>query len=526
VAPTQSKTRFAVVAAALAVLLAACGGGAGKANVASIVPAPGGDVLVSQDPNPIIARNSPDLAVNPVQPTNMVIVDRIDRPDYGIGVHVTNNAGASWQDVTIPRPPGNGKPFAPSATYDTRGLLYVSFATLSGPGNDPDGLWVTKSGDGGLSFEAPSRLAGPDSYQLTIVAGLRGRVFAAWLQGTPQATDCILCFAGTNLPIVVSFSDDGGHTWSPPVRVSDEGRARVGAPALAVDRQGNPALVYVDFGDDRWDWENLEGRYAGTFSLVVTRSTDRGAHWEPGHVVDDGIVPTGRFLVYLPPTPGFSIARNGDMLAVWADARSGDADILLRRSSDDGRTWGKPVRVNRGTAGDGVPQDLPSIGVAPGGRVDVVYYDRSVNPRGETADVVLSSSSDGGDSFAKNFRLSTQASNRLIGPQTTPRLQEADFGTRLSVASLAGGAVAAWTDTRNGSPDTGKQDIFSASVAVADNTSLGLGFRLLAALGILLAAAGITLFVLSRRARRHGPPAPAESDVAEEAPTGRIGLEH
>ena len=504
-------------ATGLAVLLAACGGGGGGgSNVARITPAPGGDVLVSRDPNPIIARNSPDLAVNPVQPTNMVVVDRIDRPDYGIGVHVTNNAGASWQDVTVPRPPGNaGKQFAPSATYDTRGILYVSFATLSGGGNDPDGLWVSRSGDGGLTFEEPSRVAGADAYQMTLVAGLRGRVFAAWLQSTPQATECILCFAGTGLPIVVSHSDDGGKTWSTPVRVSDEGRARVGAPALAVDKAGNPAVLYVDYGDDRWDWENLPGAYDGTFTLVVTRSPDRGGRWERGRVVDGDVVPTGRFLVYLPVTPGFAIARNGDMVAVWADARSGDADVLLRRSSDDGRTWGRPVRVNRGTAGDGVPQDMPSVGVAPAGRIDVVYYDRTVDPRGSTADVVLSSSSDGGDSFSENVRLTTQPSSRRVGPRSSPHVEEADFGTRLSVASLAGGAVAAWTDSRNGTAGSGKQDIFTASVPLDDNASLGLGLRLLAGAGILLGVAGVTLFVLSRRARRRPPsPAPAADEGA------------
>ena len=522
-APVTRAARAVV----LAVLLAACGGGGDGDNgaVERIVPAPGGDVLVTQDPNPIVARNSPVLAVNPVQPTNMVVVNRIDRPDYAVGVHVTNNAGQNWQDVSLPPPPGNpGKLFAPSAAYDGRGTLYVSFATLSGTGNDPDGLWVTRSGDGGLSFDEPSRVAGPDGYQMTLAVDARSsRLFAAWLQSTPEATECILCFAGTGLPIVLSRSDDGGRTWSPPVRVSDEGRARGGAPALAVDRDGNPAVLYVDFGDDRWDWENLPGNFEGTFSLVATRSADKGITWEPGHLVDAEVVPPGRFLVYLPVTPGFALARGGDMFAVWADARAGDSDVLLRRSGDGGRTWDEPVRVNRGAAGDGVPQDMPAVGVAPGGRVDVVYYDRTVDPRGPAADVVLSSSSDGGESFTENFRLTTQPSNRRIGPENSPHVPEADFGSRLAIASLPGGAIAAWTDSRNGTADSGKQDIFMASVPLDDNSSLDLAFRILAAGGILLGVAGVTLFVLSRRARRRAAPAPMTDEIEperSEAPTG------
>ncbi len=75
------------------------------------------------------------------------------------------------------------------------------------------------------------------------------------------------------------------------------------------------------------------------------------------------------------------------------------------------------------------------------------------------------------------------------------------------MTSLAGGAIAAWTDTRNGTLDTGKQDIFSTSVSLPDKAPVGLAFRLLAGFGILLGIAGATLFVLSRRADRKTPAA-------------------
>lgn len=507
---SRRRTRAAATVLALALLLAGCGGGAGDpSGVGEITVAPGGDVLVSQDRDPIVARNSPVLAVNPTQPTNMVVVDRVDRPDFSAGVHVTNNGGTVWQDVALKAPAGvSGKLFAPAAAYDARGMLYVSYVVLTGAGNSPDSLWVARSGDGGLSFDEPTRVAGPHTFNATLAADPKGsRLFAAWLQSNPAASECNLCFAGTGLPIVVSRSDDGGRTWSPPERVSDEGRQRVGAPSLAVDDDGNPAVLYVDYGADRVDWENLEGTYDGAFTLVLARSADRGVRYQPGRVVDDDVVAPGRFLVYLPVGPAFAMAGNGDMVAAWADRRSGDSDILLRRSTDDGRTWTTPVQVNRGTAGDGVPQDMPAVGVSPGGRIDVVYYDRTVDRTGSTVDVVLSSSSDSGSSFPKTFRLNTQSSNRRIGPQGSPFSGEADFGSRIAVASLSGGAVAAWTDTRNGTLETGKQDIFSSSVPVPDKAPVGLAFRVLAGFGILLGVAGATLFVLSRRAGRKTAPA-------------------
>jgi hypothetical protein len=515
-----TRLRTVVAGAGLALVLAACGGGGATGNTSKDLQTGVNDVLVSQDHNPILSRNSPSLAVNPTQRTNMVVVDRVDRPDYTAGVHVSNNGGGNWQDVGLKLPSGNnGKLFAPTAVYDSKGILYVSYVTLSGPGNSPDSFWITRSGDGGLTFDEPTKIAGPNTFQTSLAVDRKsGRLFTAWLQSEPAATMCLLCFAETGLPIVVSHSDDGGRTWSPPGQVSDGSRARVGAPSLAVGPDGNPAVLYLDYGADRVDWENLPGSYDGKFSLVLARSTDKGQRFEPGRVVDADIVPSGRFLVYLPVSPAFAIGDNGEMVTAWADGRSGDSDILLRRSTDGGKTWSKPVQVNRGTKGDGVPQDLPAVDIAPGGRIDVVYYDRTLDKRGSTADVELSSSSDGGKSFSKTFRLDGMSSNRKIGAPGSMYSNEADFGSRISVRSLPRGAVAVWTDTRNGTPDTGKQDIYGASVALSDNHSVALAYKALAVFGILLSLAGVALFVLSRRARRSKPPATPTAGVSTDTP--------
>ncbi len=504
---------------AMALLLAACGGG-DDAATGEIKVAPGADVQVNQDRNPIVARNSPALVVNPTQRTNMVVVDRVDRPDYTAGVHVTNNGGGNWQDIALKQPPGNrGKLFAPSAAFDSKGTLYVSYVTLSGPGNSPDSFWVARSGDGGLNFDEPTKIAGPHTFQTSLAADPKsGRIFASWLQSRPEATMCILCFAQTGLPIVVSRSDDGGRTWSPPATVSDAGRMRVGAPSLAVGPDGNPSVLYLDYGNDRLDWENTPGTYDGRFTIVVATSTDQGARWEAGRVVDADVVPPGRFLVYLPVSPAFAISDDGDMVAAWADGRSGDSDVLLRRSTDKGKTWGKPVQVNRGTVRDGVPQDLPAVSISPGGRIDVVYYDRSIDLRGSTADVLLSSSSNSGKSFNKTIRLSDGSSNRKVGPDGSPFSPEADFGTRIAVVSLPGATIAAWTDTRDGTPDTDKQAIFSAAVSLSDKASVSLAFKLLAAFGLLLSIAGITLFVLSRQGRKKAPPAAPSAEARTDLP--------
>ncbi|HJV09364.1 MAG TPA: hypothetical protein VJ653_06770, partial [Acidimicrobiales bacterium] len=116
-----------MAAAALAlVVAAACGGDGRTGNTSTEVRlSDAGNALVSRDTNPIIARNSPTIVVNPRDNENMVVVDRVDLPDYTAGVHISKDAGGSWQDVALGLPAGNkGKLFAPSAVYDAKGTLY------------------------------------------------------------------------------------------------------------------------------------------------------------------------------------------------------------------------------------------------------------------------------------------------------------------------------------------------------------------------------------------------------------------
>jgi hypothetical protein len=285
---------------------------------------------------------------------------------------------------------------------------------------------------------------------------------------------------------------------------------------LAVDSRGNPSVLYFDYGSDRVDWENLAGSYDAKFSLIVTSSNDRGLTFSPGHIVDADIVPPHRFLVYLPDSPGFAIGGDGRMVAAWADGRSGESDVLARSSTDGGSTWTSPVRVNQDAAGDGVNKDRPAVSIAPDGRVDVLYYDRILDHRGTTADVFLSSSSDGGHSFPKVQRVSSQSSDRAVGPQGSPYDNEADFGTRIAVLATNKQDIAVWTDTRSGTLDNGRQDIYSGVVAFPGPSGLTTVQTAIAVAGVLLGIIGIALFVISRRRepRRRPtapPPAPLES---------------
>ena len=103
-------------------------------------------------------------------------------------------------------------------------------------------------------------------------------------------------------------------------------------------------------------------------------------------------------------------------------------------------------------------------------------------------DATLAWSHDDGESF-RNARLSSRSFDSRVGPRATPQLP-VDFGSRLGVVSADGPSVAAWTDTRRGSEETGRQDVFAAVYEVSKRPpgiSHALVIAALALAGVLFA---------------------------------------
>ncbi len=413
----------------------------------------GPDVLVNVS-QPIDSNNSPVVARNPRRSTNLVAAQRVDRPEYSALLQSSSDGGSTWRSITLPLPAGNDRPFAPDVAFGPDGTLYVLYVNLEGTGNTPANLWLATSSDGGRTLGAPVRVAGKLSFQARLVVGPNGVVHVTWL----QAAEVGLFRLGGPSPIVAAHSEDGGRTFSAPVTVSDPQRERVGAASPVVDSAGHLLVLYEDFKGDRRDFDNLEGPPVdGPFALVLTRATDGGRTFSAGTEVESNVVPARRFVVFLPPSPSLAAGHDGALYVSWSDGRNGDEDVFLRRSTDNGATWAPPVRVNDNRVKDGTSQYLPRVAVAANGRVDVVFLDR----RGDRANAYLASSGDRGRSFS-SMRLSSKSFDSRIG-QGTP-YGGPDFGTQLGIDSHGAETFAAWTDTRVGTVDTGRQDIAGARV--------------------------------------------------------------
>lgn len=526
--PLPSPTRPPVTAGALRLVIAAAllAVAAGLALIGWTAPT-GGAAVASQvlpvnagaaDPRDFSAHNSPVLARNPTRPASLAVVNRVDAPVFSCALHTSVDDGASWQDRPIPFPAGEERPercYAPDVVFGPDGTLYLLFVTLQGRGNIPNAGWLVSSSDDGQTMSAPQRSLGPLAFQARLAADPQqsGRLWLTWLQAEQTGT---LAFPAPDNPILAARSDDGGVSWTQPMPVSPPGRGRVLAPSIEVSSQDVLSVLYLDVGGDVLDYQGAhEGRggppYRGAWTLVLARSTDAGESWQET-VVDDQVVPTQRFVVFIPPAPSLAVDRErGRIYVGFSDGRLGDADVRVWSSTDGGASFGAGVRVNDTPEADATAQYLPQLAVAPSGRLDVLYYDRRADPDNVSNAVSLQSSTDAGVSYGPRLVLSDRAFDARIGAGSERGL--ADLGSRLALVSGDDAALAMWTDTRAGTQASGKQDLARAAVAFTAPSPLREALPWAAALVALAAVAVVVV-------RRPGPRLASQGRAA----AGRAGL--
>ena len=455
---------------------------------------PGPPQPVSEDPQASINSNtSPVVAVDPRRPEVLVVAGRVDAPRLSCKVAVSTSAGEAWRPLDLPLAPGAENCFWPAVAFDGDGNLLVVYTPTGGPFNLPTGLWLQRFTPD-LTVDGPAtQVSGPLTFQPRLVVDGR-RIFVSWIQARDDRPTKFLGFTAPPNPIVVVRSLDGGRTFSSPVTVSEPDRLAV-QPTLRVWPGGEVVVGALDLNDDRTTYESAHLGQPGPppterWRLVTWTSSDGGARFGPARTVADGVVPSQRVLVDLAPAPAFALdpARRR-IYAAWETG----LDVVLSRSDDGGATWSPPRRIGPAKGG----QFLPGIGVAPDGRVDVAFYDRSGDPNDVLAEVVLASSTDGGRSFATGT-ISDQPFDSMVGSFNGDIVM---LGSHLAVLSQAGRATVVWPDTTRGNKVNNIVDLVSGTVEI----SPGGGARVpLVVLGGLLLAGGLGLTARSWPGRGAG----------------------
>lgn len=471
------------------------------------------------------ANNSPLLVADPGDGKFLALSNRLDSPAYGCSLHVSGDGGRRWTPVDpVPvLPDGTDLCYGPEVAIDGKGRIHYAFLGLSGPGHLPFGMYITTSTDRGRTFSAPRQVQGTFNFGMRMAVdpghGDEGRIHLVWLHAGESPG---LGSLGTSdNPILAAHSDDGGQTFSEPVRVSDPARPRSVAPALALGPGGAVHVAYYDLLDDTRDYQGLEGpTWEGTWELVLASSSDDGATFGTGVVVEPEVVPHERVMVIFTMAPPSLVAGDDRVCLAWTDAREGDADVLSKCSSDEGE-WGPATRLNDDPVANGRTQYMPRLSLAPGGRLDAVYLDRRDDPQNLSNDVAYTYSRNGGRTFASSVRLTTTGkSSSLVGqryPIPSAGLERYDFGFRIALLSRSDDALAAWTDTHNSPADSKVQDIFAISVSPPAS---GGGGALVLFVALVVAIAGVAALLVWRLRRRPEPLASgpmSAGDGAEEA---------
>jgi hypothetical protein len=418
--------------------------------------------VVNSDRPGINTHNSPAVAVDPTRPAVVALADRTDSPRFNCSLSLSTSGGLTWKTVPFTLPPGAPNCFWPDVGYDGDGRLLLLYTATGGLYNQPVGVWLQRF-DGEQVAGPPVKVAGTEAFHAHLaVAG--SRVVVAWIQTPPANADRPLGFEPGPNPLMVARSDDGGGTFNAPVQVSRS--ERVAHPSVVVTPGGAVVVGALDYNDDVDDYE---GRHDGkqgpppnaTWRVLEWRSTDGGATFAPAPVVvADRIPAPQRIVIDLAPGPSFAADPDPARHRVYAtwDGGVGDArDVLVAASADDGATWTPPVHVGPHPRS----QFLPAVAVAPDGRVDVAFYDRSGDPADVLARAAVASSWDGGRTFSTGYASDDRFDTRIGNgsPQGVPQL-----GNQLAVLSTADTFLAFWADTSRGTIDNAVQDLAFASI--------------------------------------------------------------
>ncbi len=445
--------------------------------------------FINDDRPGINAHNSPSAVADPARPDIIAVADRLDSPNISCSVSLSVNRGVTWDLVEPLTAPGTANCFWPDVAFAPDGDLLVLATAMGGRFTQPLGVWLHRR-QGTAPDRGPVRVVGPNAFHARLaVDGMR--VVVVYVQAKPEVADRALAFPPPPNPLMAVVSTDGGLTFGEPVTIGEPDR-RVAEPDIVTGPDGLVVVSALDLGDDTTNYEGGHRGQAGpaptgNWRVVTWTSSDGGGTFGPTSVVTDRIVIPQRIFVDIgAPRPG--LARDpgsGRLYAAWESGQGSARDVFLAWSEDDGTTWSEEGRV---AALPGT-QSLPTVGVAPGGRVDVAFYDRSRDRTDRNTEVVVASSWDQG----RSFDLGTVSLRRFDAGIGFGAFQGLPLlGTNLAVVSQPGRAAVFWADTRRGTVDDGIQDL---AVGLVELEEPGRTRWWLVGLSLLLLAPGALVLV-------------------------------
>ena len=213
------------------------------------------------------------------------------------------------------------------------------------------------------------------------------------------------------------------------------------------DANGRLRLFYID---------PLNIDAPGTIRFVV--SDDGGESFGPPRKVADvrqpksPLNPGDRFRVFSIISAAIDPSNPDRVAVAWTDARdaaTNGSDVMLAASRDGGRTWTRPLRLSTDPPGLVRDDFLPVIHYGERGRLHAFWMDRRGDPHNLLVRAVYRASDDGGLTWGPTSFVGDRATDHNIAvPLISP-----SPGDYWGLDSVGNRVCASWTDTRSGDED-------------------------------------------------------------------------
>src|SRR6266536_2762824 len=242
-----------------------------------------------------------------------------------------------------------------------------------------------------------------------------------------------------------AYSQDAGHSWKVAEGVDPKNYRVSGDVSVAFDKQGHAFICYIAF--DKLGTFNYWAHGATRNGIFVRRSVDGGKTWEADHIpVAEQPAAAGTPFEDKP----YIVADNsksryaGNLYIGWTRWRLTDSQMVLSRSTDDGKTWSQPIEID---AHPGLPRDDNGAAegfagvVAPDGKLYAIWSQDNA--------IMLTTSRDGGKTFSR-ARPVIHTAPTMFAIQT---LERANGFPQIAIDPKSKRLYVTWSDYRNGDLD-------------------------------------------------------------------------
>lgn len=410
-------------------------------------------VNVNNQGNNIVgdAANEPSLTMNPLDPTKMAVgwrqFNSVSSNFRQAGWAFTTNDGVNWTFPGVLE--NNVFRSDPVLDVDANGKFYY----LSLLNTFFDDVWG--STNGGANWTRLGPATGGDKEWLAIDRTNgpgRGHLYQIWSTAGNN-------YGGRQF----SRSTNGGSVWMNPINIPNQ-------PVWGVMDIAPNGDLYIGGSDGDTIFYFVRSTNADNAGVTPTfdlaRSFSLGGSVGFGQVINPAGLSGQTYLVTDKSTTPY-----GGYIYLMSSVSvntSNPLDLRFVRSTDGGNTWSTSKRLNDDPLNGGKYHWMGTMGIAPNGRIDVVWNDTRDSAANQFSALYYTCSFDGGITWLPNTQVSP-AFNQSLGYPNQDKM-----GDYMGLVSDDGGARVAYAATFNGEEDVYYLRI-PAPEAVSPFSAIGLG---------------------------------------------------